>query len=492
MPFPLTEKCWNVQIDGKLTFYGVLDKYFEQMGDRYHLCAKTRISYAGEYERHILPRVNDRPLECLTAEDFEQIIIDIKSEGKKYAKATLQHYRLLISRVIDVAVQKEKMKNPLWGVDFEELLSPEQVEKKEKKTLPKSLTPLQMCAISEEIYSTASTSGRRTGLMNMMESGIRPKETAGASFGDVREMAQLNSCSTVAIHSSTIEESHKRKNNPKTKNGYRTAVIGPRSTQIIQKKKEELQKCIDEGKILDDVSNGLTLLDVLPIASSKDNPSVPCTSSDMTKEFRHLLRDINYDKEDYLAAQRIAESDEFQEAEGKATPSELGFAIEKDPTAYIFRRQYCTDLHIVGCCEEEIQYAMGHKIDNAGIDRRDFRNEDKITLLAEKVIKRPFVNKDVLKEKEIVMIGTGYQNKDFHSETIRVPIRKGKMRIRIRSHEPLTSSSITFVLPENVKAKCCYYQTRSHEKQRKEVNVLNDYYDSYRKAYEELEKKKEK
>ena len=221
MPFPLTEKCWNVQIDGKLTFYGALDKYYEEIGDRYHLCSKTRILYASEYERHILPRVNDRPLENFPAEDFEQIIRDINSDEKKFAKTTLQHYRLLISRVIDVAVQEEEMKNPLWGVNFEEVLLPDQVKKKEAKTLPKSLTPLQVCAISEQIYNTASGSGRRTGLMNMLESGLRPKETVGASYGDVKEMRFLSGCSSAAIHSSTIKQGRKRKNKLKTKNGYR-------------------------------------------------------------------------------------------------------------------------------------------------------------------------------------------------------------------------------------------------------------------------------
>ena len=123
------------------------------------------------------------------------------------------------------------------------------------------------------------------------------------------------------------------------------------------------------------------------------------------------------------------------------------------------------------------------------IDRRDFRNGDKITALAEKMSKRPFVNKEVLKQKEIVINGTNYCNEDFHNEIIKLPIGKGRVRIRVSSHEPLTSARVTIALPENVKAKCCYYQTGCHEKQRKEVNVLNDYYDEYRKAYAELDRR---
>lgn len=486
MPFPLIEKCWNIQINGKLTFYGVLDKYYEQIGDRYHLCTKTRISYACEYERHILPRVNDRPLESFTAEDFEQIITDINEEGRGFAKTTLQHYRLLITRVIYAAVNEENMKDPLWGVDFEEVLTPDQVAKKEKKTLPKSLTPLQICAISEQIYNTAFSSGRRTGLMNMLESGARPKEATGASYGDVKKMRLLDSCSTMAIHSSTIKQSRKRKNKLKTKNGYRTAILGPRATNIIKQKKLALNN-IDVLQVASDIPDGLEITEILPLACGNEDPSVPCASPDMTKEFRHLLRDVNYGEEDYIAAQRIAESDEFQEAEKLATPTELGFAIEKEPTAYILRRQFCTDLHIVGCTQDEIEYAMGHKIENTAIDRRDFRNEDRITALAEKMIKRPFVSKEVLNQKEMVMSEMSYKNSDFYNETIRVPIRKGKLRIRISSHEPLDKASITIILPENLSSKCCYYQSQRSAPQRREVNVLNDYYDSYRKAYEELE-----
>ena len=264
-------------------------------------------------------------------------------------------------------------------------------------------------------------------------------------------------------------------------------MLGPRANDIIQQKKVALSNSIDALEITSDIPDRLNILEILPLASGNADPSIPCSSPDMTKEFRHLLRDIDYDKEEYLAAKRIAESDEFEKAERSATPTELGFAIEKEPTAYILRRQFCTDLHIVGCTQDEIEYAMGHKIENTAIDRRDFRNEDRITALAEKIIKRPFVSKEVLNQKEIVMSETSYKNSDFYNETIRVPIRKGKLRIRISSHEPLDKASITIILPENLNSKCCYYQLQRSAPQRREVNVLNDYYDSYRKAYEELE-----
>ena len=63
MAYPIEDVKWTVSIDKKPTFFGVLKDHFDEIGDRYNLSQKTRKEYAGEYERHIIPRLNDMPLE---------------------------------------------------------------------------------------------------------------------------------------------------------------------------------------------------------------------------------------------------------------------------------------------------------------------------------------------------------------------------------------------------------------------------------------------
>ena len=149
-------------------------------------------------------------------------------------------------------------------------------------------------------------------------------------------------------------------------------------------------------------------------------------------------------------------------------------------------------MHIVGCTAEQIQYAMGHRIENNAIDRRDFRNEDRLRGLTERLNKRPSVNKAVLIPKCHTVSGGKYHNDDFIDEKIRLPMRKGKIIIRISSHEALTPASIAISVPQNVSAiRCKYYEREDLSPQNREVNVLNDYYADFRKAYQELDEKQE-
>ena len=490
MPYPTTKNNWIIQYDGKPTFFGILSKYFDQMGERYRLNQATRESYAKEYERHILPKINSKPLESYTGEELEQVITDIMNSGTDYAQSTLKHYRLLIKRVVDIAVQEEGMKDPLWGLPFGEVTTPKEVEEQERKTLPKSLTPLQQCSIGEAIYAAAVDAGDMLGLMLTYESGLRLKESAGVSIGDFIKPLPAQNFSHVAVHNATIAQSHKRHGKVKTSNGYRLGILGPRATAILYRQIEEIQKRIDKGDIVLDANGMVPEISAMPIASSRKDPLAPCSSPQLSSAYRIALRNAGYENEEFLAAQRIVESDEYIEAERRVTPKELGFADEKDPSAYSARRQYCTDMHIVGCVQDERQFAMGHRIENPAVDRRDFRNEDKLRALAEKLNKRPVINPQVLEPNEIKMEGASYQNPDFHNETIRIPAKKGKYIIRITSNEPLTPATATFAFPKQMNARCKYYQHQSSAQQRREVNILNDYYEAFRQAYALLEQRK--
>ena len=481
MPYPRDTSKWTVMIDNKLTFCGALYKYFDIIADEHNLKQDTRNNYAGEYERHILPRLQNRPLEEYTAEDFEAVILDIASEGDGCAESTLQRYRMHIKRVIDMAVQHEGMHDPLWGVVFEEVIKPKQVGQRERRTLPKSFTAKQQCAIGDAIYQSGSECGDNVGLMLSYEAGLRPKESAGVTYGDLWESDDYG---VLAIHTSTQGQGNKRHGKLKTKNGYRMAVLSRRAVDIINNIKDEMCGLLDREK-----GNSVAIM-TASIAGKKDDPFQPQSSTQLSKAFRTVLHDIGYDAEDFMAAARVVESDEYADAVRRVTPGELGFADERNPTMYIQRRQFCTDMHIMECDVNQIQYAMGHRIENTAIDRRDYRNKDKLKELAEKLNRRPSVNREVLNQEYYTFSGTQLNINDFHDTRIRVPMRKGKIIIRVSSHEPLTPASIEIFVPQNVHAiSCKYYVREDTSPQNKGVNVLNDYYDDFRKAYKELDEK---
>lgn len=352
---------------------------------------------------------------------------------------------------------------------------------KEDMTLPKSMTVLQQCELGYQLYRNATESGDIMADLLTYEAGLRNKESVGASFGDVKD---YDSFAAVAIHTSTKGQGHERHGRLKTKNGFRAAVLSNKTKRIIQQRMDKVCGVLESGE-----NGDVPAIMSAPIAGLTEDPSLPHSSVQASKAFRELFRDIGYEQKDYLAAVRTVESNEFTDAERKSTPEELGFAPERNPTMYLERRQYDTDMHIIGCTAEERQYTMGHHIENTAVDRREYRNDDVLRELAAKLLKRPSVNKAALIRQCHVVSGEEYHNLDFHDEHIRLPMRKGKIMIWISSHEASAPVSARITVPEGVRIKCTYYNRDQHSPQRKEANVLNDYYDEFRLAYEVVEEK---
>ena len=65
---------------------------------------------------------------------------------------------------------------------------------------------------------------------------------------------------------------------------------------------------------------------------------------------------------------------------------------EKDPSVYRFRRNFGTYLHILGLSEAEIQYVLGHNIEDIHLTRSDFMDEDKLYAIKQKLKRRPLLN----------------------------------------------------------------------------------------------------
>ena len=79
----------------------------------------------------------------------------------------------------------------------------------------------------------------------------------------------------------------------------------------------------------------------------------------------------------------------------------LPFEDRKDPTAYLFRRNFGTHLHILGLSEPEIEYVIGHDIDDPYETRNEFVNEEKLFSIKQKMDRRPLVNSDLTQIERI-------------------------------------------------------------------------------------------
>ena len=475
-----------------IRFSDVLYQYFDEIAAIHDWGDSTQKQYQSTYIQKIIPRLNDRPLSDYSAEDLEQAYTSVACSEQACAKSTLRRFRTLIRVVIECAVEKGLIADPMWDVIYPDPTAPTEVAKREKKIgrLPKSMMPIMQVRLGETLYENALYSGDAMGLMLMYEAGLRLKEAAGTSIGDHNVPNPDTSYSTVDIYNSTIGQSHKRHNALKTSNGYRMAALGPRATEILNEQIAQTTKLLDDGTLRLDPDNGIPTIKQVPIGLNRKDAVTPCASPQLTTAFHKLREEIQYEREDFEAAQRIAESDEFEQATKQITDPELGFAEEKDATAYILRRQFNTDAHIVGYIAEERQYAMGHRIENTAVDRRDFRNLDILNALAAKQCKRPSIDRSVLDGRIVDIKEGSYHNDDVHNITLKVPVKKGRLNIRITSHESLVPAQVTMMLPEGVTATCRSYQKKSNLPQRKAVNVLNDYYEAFRTAYALLDEEK--
>lgn len=174
-----------------------------------------------------------------------------------------------------------------------------------------------------------------------------------------------------------------------------------------------------------------TLIDGLPIACLDKQYSVRCSSDDLTKAGPALFQKIHLNEDELgLIEADLLNVDRTQEG-----------IVEKDPTVYLFRRNLGTHLFLLGLVPWEIQYVLGHDIEDPGEFRSFFRNEEKLYPIWQKMSKRPIVN-DL--PETITEYENGFRHKeDTYKEKIKVAVSSDRhIRLELSQHEPLDKTTV--------------------------------------------------
>ena len=480
------EYDWAVQCNGQITFAGVLLKHYDAIAKKYHWGIGTKESYAKDYENNILPRLKDHPLSEYTAEDFERVIYDISSE-KHYKYSTLQHYRRLIKRVITFAIIKEGLTDPLWGVYYDEVLTPKDVAQREETILPRSLDPVMIWKMAKIIYKAVLASGEQTGLAFLLENGLRLKEAAGATYGDFYSYKNGETIPKVFIHNSTSGQTHNLRDGVKTDNGFRTAIISHMLTLLLEEKQKRTEEMISKENA--DATHGVTDISRVPMVHDKNDIFRHCASPQLTAAFRKLFTQVGYNEKDFLLLQNIVNSQEFAEAVKRVTTKELGFAEEKDPSAYALRRHFNTEMHILGVMPEDRQFGMGHKIENPKVKRSDYRNEDLLGRLAKQLNMRPYINPSVLDNKTIKT--SCYESDNVFNQDFEIPNKKGTLVIELTGYDLLSPGTITVKAPDGTVISGKVYVEQLESPMEQSPNVIYDYLETHRRARDQAQAEEE-
>lgn len=479
------EYDWAVQCNGQITFAGVLLKYFDAIAKKHHWKVVIK-RYVEDYEKHILPRLQDRPMSEYIAEDYKQLISDLRDE-KHYKNTHLQHYWHLIKCVTDFAVQNEGLMDPFWGVHTGEVLTSKNVEQREETVLPRLLHPVMVWKMAEIIYKSVPESGEKTGLAFLMEDGLRLKETAGTTYGDFYSYKDGEVIPKVYIHNSTIGQTRDLRDGLKTDNGYRTAIISNKLALMLEEKQKRTEEILSQENI--DATQGITDIGRVPMVHDKNDLFRHCASPQLTAEFRKLFAQVGYSEKDYLLLQNIVNSQEFAEAVKRVTPRELGFAEERDPSAYGWRRHWNTEMHILGVAPEDRQFGMGHRIENPDVKRSDYRNEDLLGRLEQKMNLRPYVNPAVLDQKTIET--SCYESGNAFNQAFALPNKKGKLVIEFTAYDLLAPGTLSMTIPDGTIVSGRVYTQPLEAPIDQSPNVIYDYLETYRRARDQVQAEEE-
>ncbi len=477
---------WVSEIDGRPTFLGVMFRYYNEIIVGWN--ADTQKNYFWDYRRFLLPDLNSSPLKSYTKEDFEKIF-SLLPERKKafnqvYHERVLRHFWHITNRVLKIASKNNICPNVLWG--SEELLpeeTDEEAAEKELVRLKKSLSIQEELQIAEQILVDPNQTGQRMGLALMFCLGLRNGEACGADFQDIHPMEGHPEIDCLLVYKSTKQGSNTVKMGGKTKNMGRMIPIPSKLKSLLDQRYKLLEEKAMAGELPGygpaEVVEGL--LRNLPIACDGLDFTRRCSARLLTKEGKAVLERSSVDENVLFYISRDIRRDQ----EG---------VMEKDPTAYLLRRNFGTQLYLLGLEESEIQYIIGHEIEDPGEMRSIFRSEEKLYPIAQKMALRPIVNEipDMPEPKYLIAAPKKVFRGQLFCHQLQIGVDGSLcLRVRISQREPGSRMRVELI-PSQITFQGTHTQHENMADYEKSLSTRGLYQQKYREIMGRKKRKTEK
>lgn len=462
---------WTEEINGELTFFGVLKRYYDEVA-KHWTNEETRVSYMGNYDQFLLPELDDKPLAEVTREEFDEVILrvqeNLKQAGRVFHGEILNHYRVLIRRVTKTAFEKGVCADILWGTPFVERQLKEESDSVIRARQRRSLSVAEEDKAFQQVMINPEQDGERMGLALMFSLGVRNAEACGADFGDIRPIDGHPDCFCILIYKTTEKNKAQRKEGGKTRNAPRMIPIPSSLYKLIQGRREHIKEKFRSGEF---VLAGLPKdcpeteleerIDLLPIACVGQQFALGCSAHRLTMAAKELFqRDVQLDES--LIRQIETELRGKQDARNDI--------LEKEPTAYLFRRNFGTRMYQLGLSEAEIQYMIGHDITIGQETRNSYQNEEKLYPLHQKMSLRFLLNS--VEPEELVIDSDYVERRNVSRLRVTIPVEEGSTRKRILVHSNEADSGL------QIRAKAIGAEAAAEIRQRpnpastrKEINI---------------------
>lgn len=375
----------------------------------------TKKEYETNYQK-LSEYLNDKPFFEYDLDDFDNALTAIKTAGYYTNNNTVQHsysedkikalysnLRSLYNYLVHIRVCKCSL---FWGTKskIKDTLKVEDKLVLENVRLKKSLKPSSEKIIFENVMQTPEQDGEYFGVALMFCLGLRNAEACGARFSDIVKITGQNEFYALRVINTVSK--HQLKIGGKTKNTFRYVPIPDTLLELLNKRKDLIINSNSYSKYCAEKSD----FDVnsLTIACRGSDFKNICTTPDLSRLGKSLLKEANVEED----VMKFIDDALYKDAD----------IVEKEATAYLFRRNFATMLQILGLSQNEIEYMMGHEIESEFENRNYYSNYDKLYPIKLKMDNRPLFSKnytsDIVKD---VRPGTELSFENPYKQTIRIP-----------------------------------------------------------------------
>ena len=438
--------------DGSHTFVGVLRRYFvdyDEYGNNTGITKycndDTKKSYHSDYENRLLPAVvkvcgKDKPMHSYTAKEFEDILQYLKQQ-KGYASSTLSHYRYLLWSVYRIGFEHKLYEDNIFWDDILELLD-DGDEKQESKRTAAMTRIRKSFSITEEhrliqwfkSLDPKNANGEEIGLLLMFVQGIRSNEACGTSFDNIRYLHSYTDTPVLDIVQSTMIDSNKVKAGGKTKNAPRTLPLFIQLYDFLMQRRTYILTLIESGELV--LPPSVKSVDQLPIVCTGQDYIKRASTRNLTAAGRKLFNDIGIDKSELALLYQLIFSHESKEAQFD----------EKEPTTYLFRRNAATHLYQLGFTSDEIQYWLGHDIEDPHISRNAFADENTLYRLSQMFAYHPlYAMFNTTTETMVTLDAKPYSHSTANTLTLNLDDSSSEFLIDLKANEPNQPISVSII-----------------------------------------------
>ena len=377
----------------------------------------------------------------------------------------MNHFKYLIYWVFSNAVYAGYCQDFLWGTKFEINMEREELAVRSKTQIKRSLSIAQEKSLFAEIMDDPREDGKRIALLLMFSLGLRDGEACGLDFGDIYELPYYKGCYVAIIKQSTIPKTSVLQSSGKTWNSGRRIPIPEKVAEFLLERKNIVVDLIEKKNLNLDISR-------IPVAGDgyidedMTELAIRLRADKVAEEARNIFRQVGIESE-VLASLEVEMEEEVARLE----------ISEKSVTAYLLRRNFATHLKILGLDYPDIQYLLGHCIEDPYINRPDY-TDSKLYALSEKMKYRPLVNENIKKEdvvpcfSEWIFPGKKKLIIENNGEAIRAKIyaleKNETLKIRV-DPDDLDTKQIQ-----------CFEDYQPYEVQRT-LNVIQKYRENYEK-----------